>query len=293
MMNFTSEKTNEKNKFYEVIDDDIYVYDKSQFNAKHILECGQVFRYGIDENGNYFVISNRFKATIFEEENYYKIQSNNTEYFINYFDLNTDYSLIKARLNKNPIISKMIDFGHGIRILKADTEEMIFSFIISQNNNIKRIKKIVEKMCEVGETITHPTGSYKAFPTSKILSEQSMEFFESLGAGYRATFLKETADFLSSQNLETVKQLSTDEILEYLMKIKGIGPKVASCALLFGFGRKEKFPVDTWLEKVYYNHFSSEKRSRPQIQEFFENEFKEYSGIAQQYLFYYEMNNSN
>lgn len=284
----TAEKTTKK---YEVIDGIIYVYDKENFTPEHTLECGQVFRYGLDEIGNYFVLSNRFKATIFDEETHYKIVSNNPEYFVNYFDLNTDYSKIKALLKSNKIIGKMIDFGYGIRILKADTEEMIFSFIISQNNNIKRIKKIVEKLCEVGDEINDENGSYKAFPSSQILSKQPMEFFESLGAGYRASFLKETADFLATQNLDEIKKLSTDEILEYLMQIKGIGPKVASCALLFGFGRMEKFPVDTWLEKVYYNHFSSEKRTRPQIQEFFENEFKEYSGIAQQYLFYYEMNN--
>ena len=165
----------------------------------------------------------------------------------------------------------MIDFGYGIRILNADTEEMIFSFIISQNNNIKRIQKIVNKMCEIGDN----KGDFNAFPSSKILSNKDMGFFSKLGAGYRDKFLKSTADFLAKENLDIIKNLSTDEIYKYLLKINGIGPKVASCALLFGFSRKEKFPVDTWLEQVYYNHFSSEKRSRQAIQEYFENEFKE------------------
>ena len=273
---------------YEIDKNIIKVYDKTQFNTEHILECGQVFRYGKNEDGSYFVISGKHKATVKENDNHFEIISDNPEYFVNYFDLETDYNEIKSRLSANKTLSPMLDFGYGIRILKADTEEMIFSFIISQNNNIKRIKKIVEKMCEVGEEMN----GYKAFPKATELSKLPMEFFESLGAGYRAKFLKEASDFLAKEDLEEVKKKSTDEILEYLQQIKGVGAKVASCALLFGFARKEKFPVDTWLEKVYYNHFSSEKRNRPQIQEYFENEFKEYSGIAQQYLFYYEMNNS-
>lgn len=272
---------------YKLENNIIKVLDKTQFCPKHILECGQVFRYGIDENNNYFVYSNRYKATIIEKENCYEIHSNNPEYFINYFDLNTDYNEIKNTLKKNKILSPMIDYGYGIRILNADTEEMIFSFIISQNNNIKRIQKIVEKLCLVGEIVE----DYHAFPTAKILANKPLEFFATLGAGYRDKFLKETADFLATQNLDEIKKLSTDEILDYLLKIKGIGPKVASCALLFGFQRKEKFPVDTWLEQVYYNHFSSEKRTRPEMQKYFENEFGAYSGIAQQYLFYYERTN--
>lgn len=274
---------------YKIENNIIKVFDKTQFNPKHILECGQVFRYGIDKNNNYFVYSKSFKATIVETETCYEIHSNNPEYFVNYFDLNVDYTEIKNRLNKNPIISPMVDFGYGIRILNADTEEMIFSFILSQNNNIKRIQKIVDNLCKVGEKID----DYNAFPSAKELSKMPMEFFSGLGAGYRDKFLKDTADFLATQNLDEVKKLLTDEILNYLLKINGIGPKVASCALLFGFQRKEKFPVDTWLEQVYYNHFSSEKRSRPEIQKFFETEFGEYSGIAQQYLFYYERNKPN
>ena len=274
---------------YEIKDKKIIINDKTQFNPVHILECGQVFRYGKDENNNYFVISKNKKATIIENNDNYEILTKETDidYFIEYFDLNTDYNLIKNILKRNKILSPMIDYGYGIRILKADTEEMIFSFILSQNNNIKRIQKIINSMCEIGENC----GDYNGFPTSKLLSTKNMDYFSNLGAGYRDKFLKNTADFLANENLDEIKKLTTDEIYEYLLTINGVGPKVASCALLFGFYRKEKFPVDTWLEQVYYNHFSNEKRSRLQIQEYFENEFKEYSGIAQQYLFYYERNN--
>ena len=269
---------------YKIENDIIKVLDKSQFNPEHILECGQVFRYGKDENNNYFVISKNNKATIIEKENHYEIISNNTDYFVNYFDLNTDYNVIKTKLKQNKILSPMIDYGYGIRILKADPLEMIYSFTISQNNNIKRIKQIIERLCEIGSA----NNNYKNFPTQSELFNAPLKFYESLGAGYRAKFLKELSVTLKDTNFEEIKNLSTDEIYNFLINLKGIGPKVASCILLFGFSKTEKFPVDTWIEQVYYNHFSKEKRKRPQIQEYFESEFGNFSGIAQQYLFFYE-----
>ena len=272
---------------YKIENNIIKVLDKTQFNPKHILECGQVFRYGKDDNGNYFVYSKKYKATIIEKDKYYEIVSNNPDYFVNYFDLNTDYNEIKNKLKKNKILSPMVDYGYGIRILNGDPEEIIYSFIISQNNNIKRIQKIIERLCEKGELVV----DYHAFPETINLASLPEEFYSNLGAGYRDKFLIETSKFLLSQNLDEIKKLPTDDILKYLTSLKGVGPKVASCILLFGFGRKEKFPVDTWIEQVYYNHFSNQKRTRPEIQKYFENEFGMYSGVAQQYLFYFEREN--
>ncbi len=269
---------------YELRNNIIIVNDKTQFNPTHILECGQVFRYGKDNDGNYFVLSKDHKATIIEHEKFYEIKSDNPEYFVNFFDLNTDYNIIKNKLKENKILSPMVDFGYGIRILNADPEEMIYSFIISQNNNIKRIQKIIEKLC----TVETDKGEYLTFPETSTLSKQPLEFYQGLGAGYRDKFLKETADTLKNINLNEIKLYDTDKLYEFLLTLKGVGPKVASCILLFGFGRKNKFPVDTWIEQVYYNHFSDKKLTRPKIQQYFENEFKENSGLAQQYLFYYE-----
>ena len=272
---------------YKVENNIIRVLDKTQFNPKHILECGQVFRFGKDEHNNYFVISKDKKATIIEKLDCYEIISSHPEYFIEYFDLNTDYNEIKNRLKQNKILSPMIDHGYGIRILKGDALEMIFSYTISQNNNIKRIQQIIEKLCILGEL----KDNFYAFPNIKALYNTPLEFYESLGAGYRAKFLKELSINLQNTNFEDLKKLSTDDLLNYLISHKGIGPKVASCILLFGFGRAEKFPVDTWIEQVYYNHFSKQKRTRPEIQKYFEDEFGQYSGLAQQYLFYYEREN--
>ena len=269
---------------YKVENNIIKVLDKSQFNPKHILECGQVFRFGIDEDGNYFVISKNHRAKIAEKPNCYEIISDNPEYFINYFDLDTDYNEFKALLKQDKILAPMIEYGYGIRILKGDAEEMIYSYIISQNNNIKRIQKIVERFCSVGEKCD----GFNAFPTTKVLSALDDEFYKSLGAGYRDKFLKDTAGFLQNIDLDEIKRKTTDEIYEFLINLSGIGPKVASCILLFGFGKMDKFPVDTWIEQVYYNHFSTQKRTRKEIQKYFEGKFGKCSGLAQQYLFYYE-----
>ena len=269
---------------YKIENKDIIVYDKTQFNPKHILECGQVFRFGQDENSNYFIISQDKKATIIEKDDSYVIISSHPDYFVEFFDLNRDYDIIKQQLSEDEILKPMIEFGYGIRILNSDPLEMIFSYIISQNNNIKRIQKIIDKLCMVGTK----HDDFYAFPTIKQLSEQSEEFFKSLGAGYRDKFLYSVAQSLKNIDINEIKNYSSDDLYKFLVSLKGIGPKVASCILLFGFSKTDKFPVDTWIEQVYYNHYSSEKRSRPEIQKYFETKYGEFSGIAQQYLFYYE-----
>ncbi len=269
---------------YKLENNKILVLDKTQFNPEHILECGQVFRFNKDKDGNYYVISKNHKATLIEKTTHYEILCDDITYFINYFDLDTDYNKIKQELSKNKILAPMIKHGYGIRILKADPAEMIFSYIISQNNNIKRIQAIIERLCVISKNM----GTYKAFPTIEELSNQPLEFYQTLGAGYRDKFLKSVADTLNGINFEDVLKLQSTELYEFLISLNGVGPKVASCILLFGFHKTDKFPVDTWIEQVYYNHFSKEKRTRPEIQIYFEDAFGEYSGIAQQYLFYYE-----
>lgn len=273
---------------YKIEHNDILVFDKTQFNPKHILECGQIFRYGKDKNENYFVISKDKKATIIEQSEHFVIKSSDPEYFVSFFDLNRDYNKIKQKFSADPILKPMIEHGYGIRILNGDPFEMIFSFIISQNNNIKRIQKIIEQFCSIGKFID---GDFHAFPTLDEILSQPDEFFNSLGAGYRDKFLISTAKSLNSINIEQIKNLSSDEIYNFLISLSGVGPKVASCILLFGFAKLDKFPVDTWIEQVYYNHYSKEKRSRSQIQQYFEQKYGEFSGIAQQYLFFYEREN--
>lgn len=268
---------------YQIIENKIVFEKNEDFDTRSILECGQMFRYYKTENG-YKVITGKYLAEIVENKNEVVITSNNPNVFVKFFDLDTDYSKIKKQLSKYEILKKAISFGKGIRIAKGMAEEVIFQFIISQNNNIKRIQKIVETMSELGEKID---GEYKAFPSAKVLSKMPSEYFKSLGAGYRDEYLENTAKVLADTNLEEIALLDDKELYEWLLSLKGVGPKVASCIMLFGFGRVSSFPVDTWIEKVYRKYFYEGEMTRPQISAFLQEKFGVMSGIVQQYLFYY------
>ena len=129
-------------------------------------------------------------------------------------------------------------------------------------------------------------GGYNAFPTALQIASASEEFMAALGAGYRTSYLKETARELTKVDLKEKAKLSTNELKKWLISLKGVGPKVASCILLFGFNRWDNFPVDTWIEKVYHEYFFSGHKTRPQIEAFFLEKFGAMSGIVQQYLFF-------
>jgi len=273
-----------KSMKYKVIDNQI-IFDKNEdFDAKSILECGQMFRFFKTDEG-YDVIVGKELASIKETEKEVIITCTNVDKFIDFFDLDTDYSEIKTALKSYDFLIEPIKVGGGIRIAKADTEEIIFQFVISQNNNIKRIQKIVEKMSELGEPIND---KYKSFPSAKVLSKMPLEYFQSLGAGYRDKFLFEVAKELEKTSLEEKSKLSDGELYDWLISLKGVGPKVASCIMLFGFHRLSSFPVDTWIEKVYRKYLYAGEKSRPEISRYLEDKFKNMSGIVQQYLFYYE-----
>ena len=266
------------------------IFSKTQdFDAKSILTCGQMFRY-FETNDGYEVITGKNKARIIEGEKEIIIETDNPARFIEFFDLNTDYGEIKNKLKKYPILKKAIEFGKGIRIAKGDQEEIIFHFIISQNNNIKRIQQIIEKMSQIGEKIDD---KHNAFPTASVLSKKDLNYFKSLGAGYRDVFLYQTAKVLAQTDLKEKAKLSSDELYQWLLSLKGVGPKVASCIMLFGFDRKEFFPVDTWIEKVYRKYFYQGEKTRPQIASFLQEKFGVMSGITQQYLFHFSRNSKD
>lgn len=266
---------------YQIVGNKIIFKKNDDFDAKSILSCGQMFRFFETENG-FDVISGKNLAHVFEEGENVVILSDSPKRFVEFFDLDTDYGAIKKKLSSEPILKEAIEFGKGIRIAKGESEEIIFQFIVSQNNNIKRIQKIIEKMCVVGEKINE---KYNAFPSAKVLANQPEEFFKNLGAGYRDKYLFQTAKILANTNLSEKQKLSTKELEAWLLLLPGVGPKVASCILLFGFNRQECFPVDTWIEKVYRKFFFAGEKTRPEISAFLSEKFETMSGIVQQYLF--------
>lgn len=270
-------------KNYEIGKDYIKVFDKISFNPTHILECGQVFSYK-KEGDKYYVFPQDKFAIVSEQKDFYLIETKTPEFFVEYFDLNRDYSKIKRELAHFEILRKPIEYGYGIRILKQDLFEMLISFIVSQNNNIKRIQLILGRL---REKLGVKTENGYAFPSYQKLLSVDTDFFASIGAGYRASYLFKVLRQVSPDELVSWQSLSTQELRKKLIALVGVGPKVADCILLFGFGRGDVFPVDTWIHQMY-NRFYSTLENREKIRDNLVNEFGSLSGYAQQYLFYYQ-----
>ncbi len=225
-----------------------------------------------------------------------EVADEDESYFINYFDLNTDYEKIyNACKSQNvDILSSAADFSKGIRILRQNNEETLFSFLISQNNFIARIRKTINSLCSsLGEKkffyCSDGVIEYHSFPLSNVLKEQSIEFYSSIGAGYRGEYIYSVANALTSGfSLSEAGKLSTKDLKNRLKELKGVGPKVADCVALFGFYRTDSFPVDTWLFKVYKEDFRGSETNRDKINKYFTEKFGKNAGVFQQYLFYYK-----
>ena len=263
---------------FEVLKKDINIFDS--------LNCGQIFRFKEVDESTYTVVSKDQLAYIKDVGDKYVIESTNDEYFKGFLNLDINYTGILNALRKNPYLKDIIPEGKvPLRILKQDLFEMIISFIISANNNIPRIKGIIEKIC-VGDGEIIKDGYY-SFPTAQKLAKRDVKYFESLGAGYRAPYILKTAKDLANNivNINDLETKSTEEIRRILIALAGIGPKVADCILLFGLNRYDVFPVDTWIKKVYVDLFKKDNTPENMRKDFIKT-FGDYSGIAQQYLFY-------
>jgi len=270
-------------KHYELGKDYIKVFNKKDFNPTHILECGQVFSYRKEEEQYYVFPQDKF-AIIKELQDFYLIETATPEFFVDYFDLNRDYNIIKERLAHFEILKKPIEFGYGIRILKQDLFEMLISFIVSANNNIKRIQLILGRL---REKLGEKTQNGYAFPSYEKMKTVDQDFYSMIGAGYRASYLFKVLRQVTPQELIDWQNLLTQELRKKLLSLMGVGPKVADCILLFGYGRGDVFPVDTWIHQMY-NTYYTPIENREKIRDKLVKEFGELAGFAQQYLFYYQ-----
>lgn len=243
------------------------------------LDCGQAFRWVKCEDGCWQGVALGKHLKLKQEGTTVTFYNVSQEDFDSiwrvYFDLDRDYgSIIEAYTDKS-LIEACKTFP-GIRILKQDEWEAICSFIISANNNIPRIKGIIERFCQCfGEKLE---GGY-AFPTAEKIAELTVEDLAPIRAGFRAKYIIDAAKKISSGevDIEKVKALPFDEAKAELLKIKGVGEKVAQCALLYGFARYEAFPVDVWVKRILGELYPDG----------FPKEYYATQGIAQQYLFHW------
>ncbi len=269
------------------------------FVPKHIFECGQCFRFKEEKDGSYTIVAKGKVINVSGASDKIIIKNTTDEDFsdiwYDYFDLDTDYSEIKKTLSKDAHLRKATEFGGGIRLLNQDLWESIVSFIISANNNIPRIQGIIERLSKkYGEKISAFNDTYYSFPEIERMKEIKKEDLSFLRAGYRDAYLEDAFAKISSGevDLEKIKNATTSDAKKELLKIKGIGNKVADCILLFGNRRRETFPVDVWVKRSIGTLYSNEIDDMP-IHEFAKNKFSDLAGYAQQYLFYYMRENSS
>lgn len=271
------------------------------FELKDIFDCGQCFRWNKESDESYTGV---FKQNVINvkkqgQDVYFKgICSGDIKNVVTYyFDLERDYENIKKTLSKVDINMKTsIEYGKGIRILNQDLWETIISFIISANNNIPRIKGIIEKLSKTyGNEIIWNNNKYYTFPSVDQLKDVTTKQYRKLGLGFRDIRLYETTQMILNKeiDLEYLKEeKDTLKVREELLKLSGVGPKVADCILLFSeLKRFDVFPIDVWVRRVmndlYIKEENEEKVSKKKIENLAKEKFGNLSGIAQQYLFYW------
>ena len=274
----------------------------NSFELADIFDCGQCFRWNKQEDGSYTGVFKRNVINVQKQGNTVTFKGicngDIKEIVEDYFDLKRDYESIKEELSKiDQHVKASIEYGQGIRILNQDLWEMIISYIISANNNIPRIKGIIDRLSKnYGKEIEWSGEKYYTFPTVEELKDVSIEDYRKLGAGFRDVRLYETVHMILDKkvDLEELKNNpNTLEVREQLLTLSGVGPKVADCILLFStLKRFDVFPIDVWVRRVmnelYIKNEDETKVNKKQLEKLAQDKFGNLAGIAQQYLFYWK-----
>jgi N-glycosylase/DNA lyase len=266
------------------IQNDLLLSECENFDPFVSCECGQCFRFSRVSDNEYILFARNRSLNIkrlgegwlfsdIDEDEF-------CESFVEYFDLARDYSQIIKDFSFDKNIARAAATGCGIRIFRQDPFEALISFIISANNNIPRIKKIIESLCAL---LGERTEYGYSFPTAEKIKNAGIEGLAPIKAGFRAKYIVDAAEKIANGeiSLEYIKGCGYRTALEELKRIKGVGDKVANCVLLFGFGYYEAFPIDVWVKRVISKYYG---------EDFDPASLGGYAGIAQQYLFYYERN---
>lgn len=264
------------------------------FDLSQTLECGQCFRFYKQKENDYVIVAKEHMLHLLQKEDtliFFDTKKEDVEnVWIKYFDLDRDYAKIKERLlMKDDVLFPAIKEKNGVRILNQEFHEVLLSFIISQNKQIPHIKKIVRDISEsYGKYLGEINGEkYYSFPDIEAISKITEDDYRKLKTGFRASYLKDASEKLVSGAIkeDDFKNLSEEEARKKLMSIKGVGEKVANCVLLFSLGYREAFPVDVWIKRIMESLYFDGNASKEEIQKFAKEQYGEYGGYAQQYLF--------
>lgn len=254
-----------------------------KFNLKTTLECGQCFRFYEEKDESFTVLSSDKSVKVLQNKDeliFYTSKEEEINYWIKFFDLYRNYDNIINDLSlSDTVFSNIISEVSGIRILNQQPWETLCSFIISQNNNIPRIKGIIERLCgNFGNKICD-FNEYYSFPSAETISKLNDNELSILRAGFRTKYIIDAAKKVAERevDLESLENIDIEEARKELMKIHGVGPKVADCTLLYGIHRFEAFPMDVWMKRAM-------KKLYPGLDS---SVFGKFAGVAQQYIFHY------
>lgn len=261
-------------------------FNCNDFNLKHTFDCGQCFRWNENSDGSFSGVIYD-KAVNIREKNdgSFETDFEDLEILKDYFDLERDYGSLKKTFSGDENLKKASEYGYGIRILHQEPWETLISFIISANNNIPRIKKIINSLCQnYGDKISD---GFYTFPKPETLAKLEVSDLDVIKSGFRAKYIIDASKKVYSREveLEKIYDMPSYEGREYLKKIKGVGDKVADCTLLFAYRKYDVFPKDVWIKRILNNLYGLDEKD-------FDNGVKHLfgnlGGFAQQYLFYYE-----
>lgn len=263
---------------YEVKREGIILHEE-HLSLDDTLDCGQAFRWEAVPSDYFRTYKGFFKKiplTVSQAERdggIFILHGVSEEDFLNiwfdYFDLGTDYGELKRRFSEDETLSKACGYAKGVRLLRQDSEECLISFILSQNNNIPRIKGIIGRLCDM----------YGGFPDIRSMKGVTADMLAPLRAGFRAKYIEDCVRRVTDGELclENIAKMPTEQAQKALMTVKGIGPKVAMCVLLFGMYKTDAYPVDVWIKRVNERFYPN---GLPDC-------VKGVEGIAQQFLFHY------
>lgn len=265
-------------------------------NLKETITCGQIFRYKEEDDNSYTVILSDRVVNLKLEDNNLIIDSNNMdnikEIITKYLDLDFDYnSLNKELIEIDKDNKEIIDYCSGLKMINEPRFEVIISYILSANNGVPQIRNSLDNISKMfGEKVIFRDNEYYLFPSVEKLKSASIEDYRTCKAGFRDKYIYEIVNKINNKefNIDIIDTMDSEEALTYLMNNKGIGEKVASCILLFGYHRFDVFPIDTWVKKYMKDKYNLIKIK--DIREYMKNKYNNNCGLVIQYIFDYSRN---
>jgi len=282
-------------KSVQQVGSDIVIFGISHFDLAQTLDNGQAFRWASAGEGKFSGIAHGRRLDLELSEGSLVLKDVALPEFEatwkDYFDLGRSYSHLRYIFKDYDTMTKALAFSPGLRLMRQDMWEMLVSFILSQNSNIPRIKKMIEQLCQnfgrelpgmhgrAGRQANDQPCSGSAFPTPQALAGLTENDLAVIKSGYRAAYILDAARRVADGRLDLsgISVQPTEVVRQALLEVHGVGPKVADCVLLFGFGRVECFPLDVWMKRVVAALYPGG----------FPEEIGQYAGIAQQFLFHY------